>query len=374
MENKGLYIHIPFCVKKCRYCAFNSYENMYDYAKSYTEAVINHIKSFEGEKIDTIYIGGGTPSSIDETLIAKLMECVYQHFDVQKNAEITIEANPKTINEKKLLSYRKCGINRLSMGSQSFNDDELKMLGRIHSADDIYKSVKLAQEAGFDNINLDIIYALFNQSEKSLAKTLEKTLELNPTHISCYGLMVEKGTPLFDDVQNKIYTPKSDEAYLKMYEFICDTLSKSGFLHYEISNFAKDKSYMSRHNLKYWHGNEYFGVGAGASGYVNSKRYTNESDVLLYINDFSKEYDVEILDKNAKMSEFMILNLRLLDEGVDIDKFNNSFGKGVFDVFGEKLKYHIEKTKMLEIKDKKIVLSKSAYYVSNAVLCDFLLD
>lgn len=373
-QNKGLYIHIPFCVKKCRYCAFNSYENMYDYAQCYVDTLINHIKSFDNEKIDTIYIGGGTPSSIDEKLIVKLMENVYQHFDVDKNAEITIESNPKTIDEKKLTSYLECGINRISIGSQSFDNDQLKMLGRIHTAYDTEKSVQMAREAGFNNINLDVIYALFNQSEKSLIATLEKTLSLNPEHISCYGLMVEEGTPLFEDVKNKIYSPQSDETYLKMYELISDTLSKKGFLHYEISNFSKESKYMSQHNLKYWHGDEYIGVGAGASGYINGKRYSNECDVLSYINDFSKQYDIEILDDKAKMSEFMILNLRLLNEGANIDRFKQIFGKDMLCVFGDKLIYHLEKTKMLERTDGQIVLSKKAYYISNAVLCDFLLD
>lgn len=371
--NKGLYIHIPFCIKKCRYCAFNSYENMYDYAKKYIDTLIKHIKSFKSEKIDTIYIGGGTPSSIDKELISMLMKSVYEHFDVLDESEITIEANPKTLDEEKIEAYLKAGINRISIGSQSFSDDELKILGRIHTSNDIENAVKMARCGGFNNINLDIIYALFNQSEESLKETIDKTLSLSPTHISCYGLMIEEGTKLFDDVKKGKYTPLKDETYAKMYETICDTLKKYSFLHYEISNFAKEEKYKSRHNLKYWKGKEYFGIGAGASGYLNSQRYTNCDDILGYINDFSQKHDVENLTLNDKMSEYMILNLRLLDEGVDILEFKKFFDKDISDVFGDKLKYHLEKTKMLTKKENKIVLSKEAYYVSNAVLCDFMI-
>ena len=370
---KGLYIHIPFCVKKCRYCAFNSYENMYGYSNEYIDTVIRHIKSLKKEEIDTIYIGGGTPSSIDKELIMLLMKSIYENFDVSIKSEITIEANPKTLDDEKIEAYLKSGINRISIGSQSFCDDELKTLGRIHTSNDIEKAVKIAKQGGFENINLDIIYALFNQNEESLKETIEKTLFLSPTHISCYGLMIEEGTKLFDDVKKGKYVPLKDEMYAKMYEIICDTLNKNGFLHYEISNFAKEEKYKSRHNLKYWQAGEYFGIGAGASGYENGKRYTNCDDILGYITDFSQKHDVENLTLNDKMSEYMILNLRLLDKGVDEAEFKDKFNLSMFDVFENELKYHIEKTKMLVKNKNKITLSKNAYYVSNAILCDFMI-
>lgn len=370
---RSVYVHVPFCLKKCRYCSFNSYENKFSLADEYFDAVKRQISSLGGDKIDTVYIGGGTPSAVDEKYISEISDTIYSHFDVAGNAEFTVEVNPKTANCKKISAYAAKNANRISIGAQSFNQNELDAIGRIHTAKDVENAVKTAHKCGIDNVNVDIMYAIPRQTEKSLSETLKKAVSLDISHISLYGLSVEDGTPLANDVENGIFVPFSDEEYAYQYEYICDFLKQNGFVHYEISNFARGEKFFSRHNLKYWHGGEYYGIGAGASGYINGKRYTNNLKIEDYINSPSAENDVEILDKNGKMSEYMILNLRLLQSGIDEDEFKKKFGIDMFSVFGEKLDYHINTTKMLSRKGKKIVLSQKAYYVCNAVMCDFLI-
>lgn len=369
---KSIYVHVPFCVKKCRYCAFNSYENKLCLANDYFDAAMRQTGALKREKIETIYIGGGTPSAVNEKYILKILEKIRTHFDVEENAETTIEVNPKTVSEEKFKKYAEGGINRISIGAQSFNEKELLAIGRIHNSKDVENALDAAHKSGIDNVSIDIMYAIPNQTEKSLAETLKKAVSLDISHISLYGLTVEDETPLADDVKNGRFTPFSDEKYADMYERICDFLEGSGFLHYEISNFARSEKYVSRHNLKYWHGGEYYGIGAGASGYSDGERYTNSVKIEDYIKNPFAKFDAEIIDENGKMSEYMFLNLRLLQSGINVSEFKKKFGRDIFSVFGEKLKFHLENTKMLERHGDKIVLAKKAYYVCNAVMCDFL--
>lgn len=369
---KSIYVHVPFCVKKCRYCAFNSYENKLCLANDYFDAAMRQTDALKREKIETIYIGGGTPSAVNEKYILRILEKIRTHFDVEENAETTIEVNPKTVSEEKFKKYAEGGINRISIGAQSFNEKELLAIGRIHNSKDVENALDAAHKSGIDNVSIDIMYAIPNQTEKSLAETLKKAVSLDISHISLYGLTVEDETPLADDVKNGRFTPFSDEKYADMYERICDFLEGSGFLHYEISNFARSEKYVSRHNLKYWHGGEYYGIGAGASGYSDGERYTNSVKIEDYIKNPFAKFDAEIIDENGKMSEYMFLNLRLLQSGINVSEFKKKFGRDIFSVFGEKLKFHLENTKMLERHGDKIVLAKKAYYVCNAVMCDFL--
>ncbi|MCI5970563.1 MAG: radical SAM family heme chaperone HemW [Oscillospiraceae bacterium] len=369
---KSIYVHVPFCVKKCRYCAFNSYENKLCLANDYFDAAMRQTDALKREKIETIYIGGGTPSAVNEKYILQILEKIRTHFDVEENAETTIEVNPKTVSEEKFKKYAEGGINRVSIGAQSFNEKELLAIGRIHNSKDVENALDAAHKSGIDNVSIDIMYAIPNQTEKSLDETLKKAVSLDISHISLYGLTVEDETPLADDVKNGRFTPFSDEKYADMYERICDFLEGNGFLHYEISNFARSEKYVSRHNLKYWHGGEYYGIGAGASGYSDGERYTNNVKIEDYIKNPFAKFDAEIIDENGKMSEYMFLNLRLLQSGINVSEFKKKFGRDIFSVFGEKLKFHLENTKMLERHGDKIVLAKKAYYVCNAVMCDFL--
>lgn len=370
---RSVYVHVPFCAKKCRYCAFNSYADKFSLASAYFDAVSRQISALEKDKTDTVYIGGGTPSAVDKKYITAVLDEIYSHFDVQKNAEITVEANPKSANCETLSAYAEKNVNRISIGAQSFNQKELSAIGRIHTAKDVENAVKTAHLCGIDNVNIDIMYAIPHQTNKSLSETLKKAVSLDISHISLYGLAVEDGTPLANDVENGVFVPFSDDEYAYQYEYICDFLRANGFVHYEISNFARGENFVSRHNLKYWHGGEYYGIGAGASGYINGERYTNEAKIEDYIASPFAKSDVEKIDKNGKMSEYMILNLRLLQSGIDEDEFREKFGIDMYSVFGKKLNFHLNTTKMLEKKGKKIVLSKKAYYVCNAVMCDFLI-
>ena len=370
---KSVYVHVPFCAKKCRYCAFNSYADKFFLADSYFDAVSRQISALEKDKTDTVYIGGGTPSAVDKKYIVNVLDEIYSHFDMQKNAEITVEVNPKSANYETISAYAEKNVNRMSIGAQSFNQKELSAIGRIHTAKDVENAVKTAHLCGIDNVNIDIMYAIPHQTNKSLSETLKKAVSLDISHISLYGLAVEDGTPLANDVENGVFVPFSDDEYAYQYEYICDFLRANGFVHYEISNFARGENFLSRHNLKYWHGGEYYGIGAGASGYINGERYTNEAKIEDYIASPFAKSDVEKIGKNGRMSEYMILNLRLLQSGIDEDEFREKFGIDMYSVFGKKLDFHLNTTKMLEKKGKKIVLSKKAYYICNAVMCDFLL-
>lgn len=367
---RKLYIHIPFCARKCNYCDFNSYGNMLFLQDDYIDAVIREINSLEKCDIDTIYFGGGTPSFIKTENIAKIMNAVKSHFNVYENAEITLEANPATLSIEKLLSYKKSGINRISLGAQSFIDDELRILGRLHDANDIKETYELVRKCGFDNVSLDLMFGIPSQSMESFEKSIEEVISLNPEHISCYGLKVEEGTPFYEDFENGKYTYTDDKTYSDMYEFLSNKLVKYGYNHYEISNFAKE-GYQSRHNTAYWKCEEYYGVGSGASSYIDSVRYTNEYDIHRYIEDFSRKVESDTLNKNDKMSEFVILGLRLLQDGIDTDEFKNRFGKDIYDVFGDALNKHIT-NEFIEKRGYKLVLTEKAYCVSNAVMIDFI--
>ena len=330
---KSVYVHVPFCAKKCRYCAFNSYADKFFLADSYFDAVSRQISALEKDKTDTLYIGGGTPSAVDKKYITAVLDEIYSHFDMQKNAEITVEVNPKSANYETISAYAEKNVNRISIGAQSFNQNELSAIGRIHTAKDVENAVKTAHLCGIDNVNIDIMYAIPHQTNKSLSETLKKAVSLDISHISLYGLAVEDGTPLANDVENGVFVPFSDDEYAYQYEYICDFLRANGFVHYEISNFARGENFLSRHNLKYWHGGEYYGIGAGASGYINGERYTNEAKIEDYIASPFAKSDVEKIDKNGKMSEYMILNLRLLQSGIDEDEFREKFVIDMYSVF-----------------------------------------
>ncbi len=336
----------------------------------YIDAVIREIESLESCDIDTIYFGGGTPSFIKADNIARIMDAVKSHFNVYENAEITLEANPATLNAENLATYKKSGINRISLGAQSFVDDELKILGRLHTSEDIKETFNLVRKNGFDNISLDLMFGIPHQTIKSFEKSIDALLALKPEHISCYGLKVEEGTLFYADFESGKYTYTDEDVFLDMYDFLRNNLAKNGYNHYEISNFAKD-GYHSRHNTAYWKCDEYYGVGAGASSYTDSTRYTNICDLHKYIEDFSAKSESDALNETDKMSEFVILGLRLLQDGVDTVEFKNRFGKDIYDVFGDAINKHI-KNGFIEKRGDNLVLTEKAYYVSNAVMVDFI--
>lgn len=362
-DKKGLYIHIPFCAKKCAYCDFTSFEGKTDCAYDYCDKVISEIKSHNKYDIDTIYFGGGTPSVVDCEVISRIMDCAYSHFNIDENAEMTIEVNPASVTEDKLLSYKKSGINRISMGAQSFNNDELKILGRIHNADDIYDTYNLIRKCGFNNVSLDLMFGLPEQSHQKLAHSIDSMLLLNPEHISCYGLKIEEGTPFYTKMCSGEISSLDDDTYADLYDYVCERLTKAGYIQYEISNFCKiDKQ--SRHNSRYWKCSEYVGIGSGASSYIGNIRSKNTDDLLDYKNEIE-----EILTEEDKMCEFVIFGLRMA-EGISISEFEKRFKKDIYDVFGEQLLKHGQFiTRQCDV----LKLKREAYYISNAILADFIL-
>ena len=290
MENKeiGIYVHIPFCKRKCYYCDFISYTNKDDKIEEYVEAVKKEIELQKiRSEITTIYIGGGTPSYIESKYIIEIMEEICKK-NVSNNAEITIEVNPGTVTIEKLKDYKKCGINRLSIGLQSVQDELLKQIGRIHNFEQFLETYKMARKVGFKNINVDLMLGLPTQRIKDLRESLEKVLELQPEHISVYSLIVEDGTPIANKIEKGEMQLPEEELERNMYCYVKNTLELNGYKHYEISNFAK-KGYESKHNMNCWNQKEYIGIGAAAHSYRDITRYSNTEKIEEYIRNVKNE-------------------------------------------------------------------------------------
>lgn len=308
---RGLYIHIPFCARKCPYCDFNSYEGKLDIAESYADRLLKEASGFKGEKIDTIYIGGGTPSLIPAELLSRILTGVFETFYIAEKPEITIEINPGTVDAAKLKAYKKAGINRVSIGVQSFDDEMLKILGRVHNSYQAQTVIKSAFDVGFNNVSADLMFSYKGQTEKVWASDLEKIKELGITHVSCYGLKVEEGTPFHKSGMTNL----DEETDRKLQAHAVDFLKSCGFERYEISNFAK-RGFESRHNIHYWHCDEYIGLGAGAHSYFKGERYNNILSPEKYISSENIRENVTILTYDDKRTERFIMGMRL-SEGVD---------------------------------------------------------
>lgn len=367
---RGLYVHIPFCIKKCAYCDFNSFAACGMEKKSYLSALFGELEKYRDEAVDTAFIGGGTPTSLESgelyALLCKINEC----FSIDKNAEYTVEANPKTLDAEKLTVMKNGGVNRISIGVQSFCDDELKRIGRIHTAEEAKETVRLAQDCGFDNINIDLMLDLPGQTMKSFKKTLAEAVDLGTRHISCYSLILEDGTPLFDEFENGDLDLPDEELERDMYEYACGFLAKNGFCQYEISNFA-NPGYESRHNLKYWQCKEYIGVGLSAHSYDDGKRFSNTDDFSEYISRHYSSGTFDKLTEKDMMSEFMFLGLRMT-KGVSERDFYARFGKEMKSVFKKPLEKFV-KNGFLKEENGYIRLSHSAVSVSNSIMCEFIL-
>ncbi len=303
---RGLYVHIPFCKNKCPYCDFNSYAGKKDIFDEYIARLIKEAKKFRNEKIGTIYLGGGTPSVLSGEQISVLLGNLLNIFDVERDAEIIIEVNPGTVTKDKLKTFFSAGINRLSVGVQSFNDDMLKILGRIHTASQAEDVIKTAQDVGFENISADFMFSYQGQTEKIWLEDVEKACKSGVKHISCYGLKVEKNTPFFRSGMKNL----PEETDRKMQQAAVRLLEENGFMRYEISNFAK-KGYESRHNLIYWHCGEYIGLGAGAHSYYQGERYSNILSPEEYILSENASVGREKIGDEDKRVEKLIMGMRL---------------------------------------------------------------
>lgn len=380
-----LYIHIPFCVKKCDYCDFLSFAADEQTQKSYVAALQKELAfygaKYKDRRITTIFIGGGTPSWLKEDYMQAIMETVYHYFSVEQDAEITIECNPGTITEHKFEVYRRIGINRLSIGLQSVHNEELKILGRIHTFEQFLKTYDMARKHGFSNINIDLMSSLPGQTPEIFCDSLYQVLKLKPEHISVYSLIIEKGTPFyelyrFDAVRQAAgmqteSLPTEEEEYqtTKMTQHI---LKEAGYHWYEISNFAKP-GYECRHNIGYWKRVDYLGVGLGASSLIDNVRYSNTRDLYTYLSvpaDSLHETAAQIT-RNEQMEEFMFLGLRMRD-GFYRDEFTQAFGIPIEAVYGDALN-HLQQEELLLKREGRIYLTDKGMDLNNYVVAQFML-
>ena len=369
-----LYVHIPFCVRKCQYCDFLSGPSDEETKDRYIEALLKEIRAAEhteNYEIVSVFIGGGTPSALKAEAIASIMRTLQEQFFFCEDAEVTIEANPGTVDLEKLTIYRNVGINRLSLGLQSTDAEELKLLGRIHSYEEFLKSYEWAREAGFSNINIDLMFAIPGQTGEAWRQHLYQVAELNPEHISAYSLIIEEGTPF---AEQNLDLPDEDTEY-QMYEDTAEILERYGYRQYEISNYAK-QGYMCRHNAGYWQRREYLGFGLGASSLYGGMRFSNTHQMQEYLKESRNpdqiRKDVTVLSRNEQIEEFMFLGLRMT-EGISGKKFEENFDVRLMDVYGDILQKY-EETGFMEHIETKWRLTRKGIHVSNHILADFLLD
>ena len=369
----GIYVHIPFCQRKCLYCDFLSAPAGEDVKKVYMDALTREIRSCgeKGTEADTVFIGGGTPTTVDPSALSGVFDEIYRVFRVSPEAEITIEANPGTLSYDKLKMYRSMGINRLSIGLQSTDDNELKVLGRIHTYEDFLESFDLAREAGFENINLDLMFALPGQSREAWIRTLRTAASLKPEHISAYSLIVEEGTPF---AKMELDLPDEDTEY-RMYDDTADILKEYGFHRYEISNYSIPGR-ECRHNASYWTGKDYLGFGVSAASLRYGQRYsvTNDREKYIRYADDRKRLieNVQTLTLKDRMEEFMFLGLRMT-EGVGKAEFQRRFGRDMGEVYGNIIMKYTN-LGLLAQEDGRVFLTDKGIHVSNRVMADFLLD
>lgn len=381
MKDLGIYVHIPFCKQKCYYCDFISYANKEEKTKEYVKCIQKEIEieskkySKDEYEITTIYFGGGTPSYISAIYIENIINVIKLNYNVKDTAEITIEINPGTVNEEKILIYEKIGINRVSIGLQSTNDKLLKQIGRIHTYEEFLNCYKLVSKSKINNINVDLMLALPNQTIEDLEESLQKVINLKPNHISLYSLILEEGTRLEKMVNENIVKLPEEDMEREMYWKTKRILEKNGYNHYEISNFAKE-GYKSKHNMNCWSQKEYLGFGVAAHSYVNRKRYCNTNNIEEYISNIKKgkiennRTVCEIQNKIDEQKEFMMLGLRKID-GIDIQEFKNKFVENPIYVFHKELEKLVNKD-LVEIDLDKIKLTNKGLDFANLVWEEFV--
>ena len=368
-----IYIHIPFCIRKCDYCDFLSGPSGPEEQADYVQALLREIQAVEegeGRSVSSIFIGGGTPSVLDERLLGDILREIRNRFKMEEDAEITIEVNPGTANIGKLQAYREMGINRLSIGLQSPEDRELKILGRIHNYGQFLETYQEARTVGFDNINIDLMSAIPDQTYEGWVKNLRTVAELEPEHISAYSLIVEEGTPF---AARKLNLPDEDTEY-NMYEATAQILKEYGFEQYEISNYAR-KGRECRHNVGYWTRQDYLGFGLGASSLYGKERFANTADMKKYLENSKNPEKIRekepSLTREDEMAEFMFLGLRMT-KGISKADFQRCFGCTIESVYGEVLEKY-ESMELLLEKDGRIYLSREGIHVSNSIMAEFLL-
>ena len=388
MREIGIYVHIPFCKQKCYYCDFKSYANKEELIEKYIKWLKYEIKEVgEGNKLDyendldelvtvkTIYIGGGTPSYLDSKYIKEIIEEIRENFKLADKVEITIEVNPGTVNKTKLLDYINSGINRISIGLQSTDNELLKRIGRIHKYEDFLQTYNMAREVGFKNINVDLMLALPGQTIAKLEKGLKQVIDLQPEHISLYSLIIEDGTKIEKMLKNNEITLPDENIKRKMYWETKKVLEEAGYIHYEISNFAKE-GYKSEHNWNCWSQKEYMGFGVAAHSYTNDVRFSNIDSIEEYIENYEQGNVTdnfvfhEKQTQSSKMKEYMMLGLRKI-EGISIQEFKNKFVGNPLYIYRKELQKLVEE-ELIEIELDKIKLTKKGLDFANIVWEEFI--
>ncbi len=378
MKELSLYIHIPFCISKCYYCDFSSFVNINHKIDDYIDSLIHELSLYKERinqyNIKTIFIGGGTPSCINPKHINRILEFIYKNFRTTGLVEVTIEANPGTLDREKVQIYKKSGINRVSIGVQTLDDNLLECIGRIHKAKDFYRSYEILREENINNINVDLIFGLPNQTIDNVIDSLKKVIELGVEHISYYGLILEEGTRLYKSyIEGKILLPDEDMERL-MYHKATEYLIEHGYAHYEISNYALP-SYECKHNLVYWDVKPYLGIGLSSHSNMEGKRFSNTSNINIYIENLKKKIlpieGEEIINKNTEIEEFCILGLRKIS-GIDKVQFKNRFGIEIEELYKDIINKHIKNGLILN-EDNCIQLTERGLDLSNLVEVDFLM-
>lgn len=377
MDPVGLYIHIPYCLHKCGYCDFNSHPENAAERERYVPALIDEIRHYaprlEGRRVATIFFGGGTPTTLPAGDQIRVLKACRRYFDVADDAEITTEANPSTVETENLKCLRAAGINRLSVGVQSFDADELQALDRVHSVEEIHQTVERARRAGFDNLSLDLMFALPGQTRERWQDNLEQAIAKNPEHLSAYNLTIEPGTAFHKLHEAGTLTLPSEDFQLELYQYSIERLAQAGYEHYEISNFAKPGC-ESRHNTLYWENGEYLGLGAGASSYLDGVRFKNFNTPSYYIERVKSGGHAvqteEALDARRAMGETLMLGLRL-KRGVSIPKFEQRFQVAFEKVFGSVVE-RLREQELVSVHGDRLALSTRGLYLADSVILEFI--
>ena len=378
MSELGIYIHMPFCKRKCYYCDFISYENKQNEIGQYCKALIKEIQHESKnikESVSTIYVGGGTPSFVDANYVKQIIEVVKSNYYIQKNAEITVEINPGTVNEEKLKKYKEAGVNRLSIGLQSTKNELLKQIGRIHTFEEFLFSYNLARKTGFQNINVDLMLGLPNQTLEDIEDSLKQIIKIDPEHISLYSLIVEENTKIEKMINNGDIMLPEEELERNMYWKTKEILEKNNYKHYEISNYAKE-GYESKHNSNCWKQKEYLGFGIAAHSYYQNKRYCNIDAIERYCKNIennnirNNRIICEIQTNEENRKEYMLLGLRMID-GINIQEFKNKFIDNPIYVFHKELE-KLVKENLIEIDLNQIKLTNKGLDLANLVWEEFV--
>lgn len=377
MSNPGIYLHIPYCLHKCGYCDFNSHpenrEEMEVYVSALLAEVDHYAPQLAGKTVSTIFFGGGTPTILPPASLDKILGRVKTQFNLSTDCEITIEANPATIEQDTLAQIRSAGFNRISIGVQSFDADELKILERVHNEEEIHTTLDRARRAGFDNLSVDLMFGLPDQSPEKWKSHLHQALDKKPDHISAYGLTIEPATSFFKLQERGLLTLPSEETQLEMFQLTIETLKSAGYHQYEISNYARP-GFESRHNLNYWDNGEYLGLGAGASSYLNGERFKNINLPSRYIREVqAKGSAVESTEKLAPlnaMGETIMLGLRRL-KGIAIEDFENRFQISFKKVYGKVIDPLLNEG-LITLNHNHMALSRKGLYLADSVILKFM--